>query len=168
MRNRLLLASTLLAASLICSPSVAGDSLDANGNASQISCKRGQYGSTETRGLIEPLRQKVLELVAACKTRVISTYCRGGVTPNHRRGLAADVQGDYSCVYAHLKGWPGGYSTDHARVAHVHISYSHRHEWGLRFAHGGHTHTMSARRHKTTHQQTAGVATNQFRDFTPN
>ena len=48
------------------------------------------------------------------------------------------MRGNPSCIYAHLKGWPGGYSTDYAAVQHVHISYNPGgQEWGLHFAHGG-------------------------------
>ena len=125
-------------------------SVASNPNAGAISCPRGaNAGSTATAGLTPVLQAKVHEITASCRTHVVSTYCRGGVTPNHRLGLAADLKGDPACIYNHLKGWPGGYSTDYAAVQHVHISYSHSNEWGYRFAHGGgRSHTMSARSHR--------------------
>lgn len=57
----------------------------------------------------------------------------------HASGNAVDMQGNPTCIYAHLHGWPGGYSTDYSRVRHVHISYDAAggREMGLRFAHGG-------------------------------
>jgi hypothetical protein len=59
-----------------------------------------------------------------------------------------DVRGNPRCIYAHLKRWPGGYSTDYAVVDHVHISYNPGgQEWGLRFAHNGGGHSYSHRRY---------------------
>lgn len=53
----------------------------------------------------------------------------------HASGLAVDMAGNPGCIYARLRGWPGGYSTDYARVRHVHISGPGGREDGLRFAH---------------------------------
>lgn len=61
---------------------------------------------------------------------------------NHALRRAVDVQGNPACIYRHLKGWPGGFSTDYARAPggpHVHISYNRGREWGLRFAHRGYS-----------------------------
>lgn len=101
--------------------------------------------STSLAGLPAPLVAKVQEIVSACGSKVVSTFRSGAHTPsghlsNHARHKAADVQGNPSCIYAHLRGqWSGGYSTDYARAPggpHVHISYNPGGmEWGLRFVH---------------------------------
>ena len=101
-------------------------------------------GSTSLARVVEPLKSKAEEIVRECGAIIVSTDCRGGKTPNHREGRAVDIamRGNASpaCIYAHLKGWPGGVSTDYwtaPGTKHVHFSYSKRHEWGLRFAHSG-------------------------------
>ena len=71
----------------------------------------------------------------------------------HASGRAVDMKGNPSCIYAHLHGWPGGYSIDYGRVHHVHISLGGR-EDGLRFAHGGHRRHYAHRRH---HRYAMGV-----------
>jgi hypothetical protein len=54
----------------------------------------------------------------------------------HASGRAVDISGNPKCIYRALAGWPGGYSTDYARIRHVHISYAPGgREWGARFAH---------------------------------
>lgn len=59
----------------------------------------------------------------------------------HATGEAVDMRGNPSCVYAQLKDWPGGYSTDYGRAKHIHISLAaNGREAGLRFAHGGRAH----------------------------
>lgn len=99
--------------------------------------------------LVPRLAAKVSEIIASCGSRITP---HGGHRPgaivrytNHRSlhsmwpSRAADVAGNPRCIYAHLKGWPGGYSIDYGAVQHVHISYSPRGgEWGARFAHYGH------------------------------
>ncbi len=104
-------------------------------------CK-SRRGSTSLARVVEPLKSKAQEIVRECGAVIVSTDCRGGATPNHRNGLAVDIRmpGSKSpaCIYAHLRGWPGGVSTDYwsaPGVRHVHFSYSRKHEWGLRFAH---------------------------------
>lgn len=101
-------------------------------------------GSTSLARVIAPLRAKAEEIVRECGAVIVSTDCRGGATPNHRNGLAVDIamRGNASpaCIYAKLKDWPGGVSTDYwtaPGTKHVHFSYSRKHEWGLRFAHSG-------------------------------
>lgn len=101
-------------------------------------------GSTSLARVIAPLRVKAEEIVRECGAIIVSTDCRGGATPNHRNGLAVDIamRGNASpaCIYAKLKDWPGGVSTDYwsaPGTKHVHFSYSRKHEWGLRFAHRG-------------------------------
>lgn len=89
-------------------------------------------------GVVEPLATKAREIVSVCGSKVVSTVRSWGATPNHRQGKAVDLQGNPSCIYRLLAGWPGGVSTDYHTAPggkHVHVSYSRRHEWGLRFAH---------------------------------
>ena len=101
-------------------------------------------GSTSLARIVEPLKAKAEEIIAVCGSRVLSSDCRGGVTPNHRNHRAVDLKGNPRCMYALLKDWPGGVSTDYGSApgtAHVHVSYcppgscKGAYEWGLRFAH---------------------------------
>ncbi|QDW38994.1 hypothetical protein FFI89_018695 [Bradyrhizobium sp. KBS0727] len=102
-------------------------------------------------GLVAPLAAKVAEIRGACRSSLISgmrhTLIAGTrMISLHASGRAADLAGDPSCIYAHLAGWPGGYSVDYARMRHVHISYDEGgREWGLHFRHGGGA--RHARRH---------------------
>lgn len=105
-------------------------------------------------GLVAPLAEKVAEITSSCHSQLISgvrhTFIAGTRTISlHASGKAADVSGDYSCIYAHLTNWPGGYSVDAQRMQHVHISYDaeHHREWGARFMHGGGGHRRYAHRH---------------------
>lgn len=109
-------------------------------------------------GIVPTLAAKASEIIGACPgARVISavrhTYVAGTRRISlHASGKAVDVTGNPGCIYARLRGWPGGYSVDYARVRHVHVSYDaqgHR-EWGARFYHNGGT--MSARRHRYHHR----------------
>ena len=102
--------------------------------------------STTLNGLPAELAAKVREIVAACGSTVLSTWRPHSMICNrrhcrpseHAMGRAADVAGNPDCIYAHLKGWPGGYSTDYRVMGHVHISYNpHGPEWGVLFVHGG-------------------------------
>lgn len=100
--------------------------------------------SKSLAGVVAPLAAKARELQAACGARVISavrhTYIAGtgGRLSLHASGRAVDMAGSPACLYANLKGWPGGYSVDYGRVRHVHISYAPSGpEWGRRFVHGG-------------------------------
>jgi hypothetical protein len=89
-------------------------------------------------GVTPVLAAKVRHIVAACGSAVISTVPGRGHRSNHPIGRAVDLRGNPSCIYAHLREWPGGYSVDYSAVAHVHISYNPGgQEWGLRFRHGG-------------------------------
>ena len=95
--------------------------------------------STSLSGITPVLAAKAREIVADCGSVVISTISARGNRSNHPIGRAVDLRGNPGCIYAHLKGWPGGYSTDYNAVAHVHVSYNPGgQEWGLRFAHNGH------------------------------
>lgn len=99
-------------------------------------------GGDMLRGVIPPLAAKAREIMASCGSRVVSgvrhTRVAGsGRMSLHASGRAVDLQGNPGCIYAHLRGWPGGYSTDYATAPggrHVHVSLGGR-EDGLRFAH---------------------------------
>jgi hypothetical protein len=96
-------------------------------------------------GLVGPLQAKLASIQAACPgTHAISGIRHTRIAGTrrmslHAQGKAVDVRGPYGCIYAQLKGWDGGYSTDAGRVKHIHISYDNAggREMGLRFAHGG-------------------------------
>jgi hypothetical protein len=91
------------------------------------------------------LAAKAREISASCGSTVISAVSGRPNRSNHPIGRAVDMRGNPGCIYAHLKGWKGGYSTDYRAVNHVHISYNPGgQEWGLRFAHGGHRATRYA------------------------
>lgn len=105
-------------------------------------------------GIVAPLAAKVAEIQSSCGSKVISgvrhTYVAGTRRVSlHASGKAVDMAGNPGCIYSHLAGWSGGYSTDYARMAHVHISYdaSGGREMGIRFVHGGGHHTRHAYRH---------------------
>ena len=98
-------------------------------------------------GIVPALASKVAQIQSACPgAHVISglrhTRIRGsGRMSLHATGEAVDMRGNPSCIYAQLRDWPGGYSTDYGRVQHVHISLAgNGREAGLRFAHGGGRH----------------------------
>lgn len=78
------------------------------------------------------------QLRAQCGAEVISGYRNtriyGGSMSCHAMGQAADMRGNYACMYRVLKSWPGGYSTDAGRCRHIHVSSCKR-EWGMRFKH---------------------------------
>ncbi|MDB5584816.1 MAG: hypothetical protein JWR80_9992 [Bradyrhizobium sp.] len=106
-----------------------------------------------TSGIVAPLAAKVAEIQSACGSKVISavrhTYIAGTRRISlHASGQAVDVQGNPGCVYSHLQGYAGGYSTDYGRMGHIHISWGGP-EQGLRFAHGGgHRHARRYARHR--------------------
>ncbi|KAA5603088.1 hypothetical protein [Blastochloris sulfoviridis] len=111
---------------------------------------RDPSGLALTAGVVKPLADKAAEIVAACGARVISgvrhTRVAGTRTMSlHASGQAIDMRGNPACIYRHLQGWPGGYTTDYGRAQHVHISYGGR-EHGLRFAHGGKSPSRKATR----------------------
>lgn len=106
-------------------------------------------------GVVGPLASKAREIESICGSRVISavrhTYIRGtgGRLSLHASGRAVDIAGNPSCIYAQLRGWPGGVSVDYGRVRHVHVSYApNGAEWGARFRHyrGGKRHRHARRR----------------------
>lgn len=98
--------------------------------------------SKSLAGVVAPLASKARQIQAACGSRVISavrhTYIAGtgGRLSLHASGRAVDMAGSPACMYAQLRGWPGGYSVDYGRVRHIHISYAPGGpEWGIRFNH---------------------------------
>ncbi|MBX9830135.1 MAG: hypothetical protein K2Y27_34715 [Xanthobacteraceae bacterium] len=101
-------------------------------------------GSVSLAGVTPVLAAKARQIAASCGSSIISGVSRRGGRSNHPIGRAVDMRGNPSCIYAQLKGWPGGYSTDYRSAGHVHISYNPGgQEWGLRFAHGGHRHAAT-------------------------
>jgi hypothetical protein len=101
-------------------------------------------GSVSLAGVTPVLAAKARAITAACGSTVISAVSRRGNRSNHPIGRAVDMRGNPSCIYAQLKGWPGGYTTDYRSAGHVHISYNPGgQEWGMRFAHGGHSHSAT-------------------------
>jgi hypothetical protein len=105
--------------------------------------------------LTPTLAKKVSEIMSACGARLISGYRPGArIAGSGHPSLhslypsrAADLSGNPHCIYAHLEGWAGGYSTDYGHVRHVHISYSPPgtgylagREWHARFVHYGSGH----------------------------
>jgi hypothetical protein len=104
--------------------------------------------------IVSALAAKVREISSSCGSSVVSglrhTHIANTRTMSlHATGQAVDMRGNPRCIYQHLSGWPGGYSTDYGRVQHVHISYSAGgREWGIRFAHGGHHRLGYAHHHR--------------------
>lgn len=119
--------------------------------------RRVEYAAAvRLSGVIAPLAAKTREISNACGSTVISarrhTRVAGtGRMSLHASGRAVDMRGNPGCIYAHLTGWPGGYSTDYGRVKHVHISLGGS-EDGLRFAHGGHRRHYAAVRVRYAHR----------------
>jgi hypothetical protein len=100
--------------------------------------KNSAAHSVSLAGVTPVLAAKTRQIVAKCGSVVIGGVSRRNGRSNHPIGRAVDLAGNPGCIYAQLKGWPGGYSTDYSAVRHVHISYNPGgQEWGLRFAHNG-------------------------------
>ena len=98
-----------------------------------------QVRGVSLAGVYAPLAAKARQIAGDCGSTVISGVRHTKVAGTrkwslHDTGHAVDMQGNPACIYAHLSGWPGGYSTDYARVRHVHISLGGS-EDGRRFAH---------------------------------
>lgn len=97
--------------------------------------------SVSLAGVVPELAAKARSIVAACNAKVISAVRRTRIAGTrrmslHAYGRAVDLAGHPACIYAHLRQWPGGMSTDYARVRHVHLSFDPQgREWGRRFAH---------------------------------
>jgi hypothetical protein len=93
--------------------------------------------SVSLAGVTPVLAAKAREIVASCGSVIIAAVAARNIRSNHPIGRAVDLKGNPACIYAHLQGWPGGYSTDYSTARHVHISYNPGgQEWGLRFVHG--------------------------------
>ena len=103
-------------------------------------------GSVSLNGVTPVLASKARDIVVSCGSVVISAISARRNHSNHPSGRAVDLRGNPGCIYAHLRNWPGGYSTDYRSVRHVHVSYNPGgQEWGLRFAHHGHSHHRAIR-----------------------
>lgn len=106
-------------------------------------------------GVYGPLAAKAREIVAACGSRVVSGVRRTRVAgtrrmSQHASGRAVDLRGNPACIYARLRGWRGGYSTDYATAPggpHVHVSLGGC-EDGRRFAHRASRPRYAARGHR--------------------
>ena len=90
-------------------------------------------------GVRPALAAKARDIQRACGSRVVSGVRRTLVAGTrrlslHASGRAVDLAGNPRCIYARLRGWPGGVTTDYGRVLHVHVSWGGR-EHGRRFAH---------------------------------
>jgi hypothetical protein len=124
--------------------------------AAPLERESGVRSSTSMAGVVPALAAKVAQIQSACPgAHVISTIRHTRIRGSrhmslHATGEAVDMRGNPSCVYAQLRDWPGGYSTDYARAQHIHISLAaNGREAGLRFAHGGgrgHRHRRFAKR----------------------
>jgi len=118
-------------------------------------------------GLVPQLTAKLASIQAACPgtvavSAVRRTYIAGTRRMSlHASGKAVDVQGPYSCIYAQLRGWAGGYSTDAGRMRHIHISYDPDggREMGLAFRHSGHRHARTRTGHRYARATRAHYAT---------
>lgn len=113
--------------------------------------------SVSLAGVSPRLAAKARQLERVCGARVISAVRRTRVAGTrrmslHASGRAVDLRGAPRCLYAHLRGWPGGVSTDYGRVAHVHVSLGGA-EQGRRFAH---RHVQS-RSHRHRRARMAGL-----------
>ena len=113
-----------------------------------IAAYSGPGRKSTNLGHVTPvLAAKTRELIQHCGAKVVSAHrpravIRGTRVPSlHGRWPAEAVDlagGDIGCVYARLKHWRGGYSTDYRAVRHVHISFSSDgRERGARFVHRG-------------------------------
>jgi hypothetical protein len=124
----------------------------------------GKARGVSLAGVTPVLAAKARQIVASCGSTIVSAVSRRGIRSNHPSGRAVDLRGNPGCVYAQLKGWPGGYSTDYAAAGHVHISYNPGgQEWGLRFAHGKHGHgTRQYAGHGAKHHVARRYAANHY------
>lgn len=107
--------------------------------------RRSAHHDTAPLGCLPAeLRAKVVEIIGACGTHVLRTFTPGALIAGtqhlseHAFCRAADLAGNPMCIYAHLRGFRGGISTDYGRMRHVHVSW-HPGGWeqGVRFVHGG-------------------------------
>lgn len=108
-----------------------------------ILCLHAANAEPSLKGYPSILIAKVQELKRHCGARVISAFRKNArVAGTRTRSLhadrrAVDLAGNPSCMYARLKNWPGGASTDYSRVKHLHLSYDPQggKEMGARFVH---------------------------------
>lgn len=91
------------------------------------------------RGVHPALAGNAREIARVCGATVVSGVRRTLIAGTrrlslHASGRAVDLAGNPRCIYARLRGWPGGVTTDYGRVRHVHVSWGGN-EHGRRFAH---------------------------------
>lgn len=110
--------------------------------AKKLARRVGKRARFSLAGFPAPLVAKVRELERKCGSVITSAHRPGarvrgsGRLSLHHSREAVDMNGNPRCMRVHLRGWPGGLSTDYHRVKHYHISYSFRgREWGSRFVH---------------------------------
>ena len=124
-------------------------------NTSKVRQIKAKHAKSASRsgsltGVVAPLAAKAREIIDSCGSVVVSGVARRGSRSNHPRGRAIDLARNPSCIYAHLRSWPGGVSTDYARAPgkpHVHVSYNPGgQEWGLRFTHRGYSAKAKSKR----------------------
>ena len=145
--RRLILAAALCAASPVHAQTALEYAAAGMGRSTMIAppainkrfARRLIRSESNLAGVYAPLEAKAREIEAACGSRVISGRRHTRVAGSrrwslHASGRAVDMQGNPGCIYARLRGWSGGYSTDYGRVRHVHVSFGGR-EDGLRFVH---------------------------------
>lgn len=126
-------------------PAAAARAVSLRPRAVQVPSAVEARSTSYAAGIVAPLAAKLASIQAACPgTHAISGIRHTRVAGSrrmslHAQGKAVDVRGPYGCIYAQLKDWKGGYSTDAGRARHIHISYDEAggREMGLRFAHGG-------------------------------
>ena len=123
--------------------------------APQRAAQRMEGPGKTLHGVIAPLAEKAEQIMRVCGSWIMSAVRHTQVAGSgrlscHANGHAVDIAGNSACIYSLLKGWPGGYSTDYARVRcrgvscpHVHVSLGCR-EDGKRFVHHG----TKARKHR--------------------
>src|ERR1700754_1270317 len=92
----------------------------------RVRAPRESETGVSVSGLVSPLAAKLASIQAACPgTHAISGIRHTRIAGTrrmslHAQGKAVDVRGPYGCIYAQLKDWSGGYSTDAGRVRHIH------------------------------------------------
>ncbi|WP_424627564.1 hypothetical protein [Bradyrhizobium sp. SYSU BS000235] len=147
----------IAAAALLCALSFVAHSTEA------VAAKK--RGGVSLAPIVAPLAAKVASIQSSCPgTRVVSglrhTLISGTRRMSlHAEGKAVDIQGPYGCIYSQLRGWPGGYTTDAARMRHIHISYDAQggREMGLAFRHGGHRHHRRLARRAARHHYATAI-----------
>jgi hypothetical protein len=142
----LAIATVYLVCAILTSAAYGAPAARAHQAGNKAAARGTGHNSLSLSGIVAPLASKAREIAQACNSKVVSAVrigarVYGGSASNHAGGRAVDLQGNPGCIYAHLRDWPGGVSTDYWTAPggpHVHVSYNPGGmEWGLRFAHRG-------------------------------